>query len=138
MELSHPLNYLAVFVAAIANMVIGAVWFMPAVCGSRWMGYTGITTEDIENAKHMWASYLGAFVGSVVIAYAIARIAAYAAAESFVDAAILMLLIWVGLVLTTQSDEPLWERRPVGLFVLNGARWFVSLAVITLIVVLWV
>ena len=138
MELSHSLNYLAVLVAAIANMVIGAVFFMPAVCGSRWMAYVGKTAADIEKTPHMWASYLGALVGSVVVSYTVARIAAYAGTDSFVDAAVLMLLIWVGLVLVTLSDEALWERRPVGLFVLSGARWFVALAAITLIVVFWV
>ena len=138
MELAHSVNYLAVLVAAIVNMVIGAVWFMPAVFGSRWMRLTGLTAEGIQNTPHMWASYLGSLVGSVLLAYSVARIAAYAAAESVTDAAILMLLIWVGIVLVPLSDEALWERRPVGLFVLVGARWFVALAVITAIVALWV
>ena len=138
MELAHSINYLAVLVAAIANMVIGAVWFMPAVFGSYWMRFTGLTNESIESTPHMWASYLGSLIGSVLVAYAVARIASYAAAESVVDAAILMLLIWTGLVLVPLSDEALWERRPVGLFVLVGARWFVALAVITAIVALWV
>jgi hypothetical protein len=138
MELSHSVNYLAVLVAAIANMVIGAVWFMPAVLGSHWMRFTGLTSEAIENTPHMWVSYLGSLIGSVLVAYAVARIASYAAAESIVDAAILMLLIWAGLVLVPLSDEALWERRPVGLFVLVGARWLVALAVITVIVALWV
>lgn len=138
MELSHSVNYLAVLVAAIANMVIGAVWFMPAVFGRHWMRFTGLTSESIENTPHMWASYLGSFLGSVLVAYAVARIASYAAAESVTDAAILMLLIWAGLVLVPLSDEALWERRPLGLFYLVGARWFVSLAVISAIVALWV
>ncbi len=94
MELSHSINYLAVFVAAIANMVIGAVWFMPAVFGRLWMRFTGLTSESIANTPHMWASYLGSFLGSVLVAYTVARIASYAAAESVTDAAILMLLIW--------------------------------------------
>ena len=138
MELAHSVNYLAVLVAAIANMVIGAVWFMPAVFGRRWMRYTGLTSETIENTPHMWASYLGSFLGSVLLAYAVARIAAYAGAESVTDAAILMLLIWAGLVLVPLSDETLWERRPMGLFYLVGFRWFVALAVIGAIVSLWV
>ena len=137
MELSHSLNYPAVLVAAIANMVIGAVWFMPAVFGNRWMRYTGLTSEGIADTPHMWASYLGSFVGSVLVSYAVARIAAYAAAESVADAAILMLLIWAGLVLVPLSDEALWERRPAGLFALVGARWFVALAVISAILALW-
>lgn len=138
MELSHSINYLAVFVAAIANMVIGAVWFMPAVFGRLWMRFTGLTSESIANTPHMWASYLGSFLGSVLVAYTVARIASYAAAESVTDAAILMLLIWAGLVLVPLSDEALWERRPLGLFYLVGARWFVALAVISAIVALWV
>ena len=138
MELANSINWLAVVAAAVANMVIGALWYMPALFGDRWMRYTGLTREAIESAPNMWVSYLGALVGSLVLATAVALIAGYAAAGSFVDGLVLLLVFWVGLFVTSLSDEALWERRPVGLYILNCGRWLVALTAVTLIVVLWV
>ncbi len=137
MELAHGLNWIAVLVAAVANMLIGATWYMPAVFGRQWMRYTGKTMDDLENTPRPWIGYIGSFAASILIAYTVSRIAAYAAAESLVDAILLMLFIWLGLFVTSLSDEALWERRPFGLYILNCGRWLVALIAVTLIVVLW-
>jgi Mg/Co/Ni transporter MgtE len=49
--LSHisQLNWLAVLLAFISSMVIGFVWYMPAVLGRRWMAAIGKTEEDLKN-----------------------------------------------------------------------------------------
>ncbi|MEJ1178088.1 DUF1761 domain-containing protein [Pseudarthrobacter sp. NPDC055928] len=43
------INWLAVLVAFIASMVIGFVWYLPAVLGNRWMAAIGKTEEDLKN-----------------------------------------------------------------------------------------
>ena len=43
------INWLAVLVAFIASMVIGFVWYLPAVLGNRWMTAIGKTEEDLKN-----------------------------------------------------------------------------------------
>jgi hypothetical protein len=49
--LSHisQLNWFAVLLAFISSMVIGFVWYMPAVLGRRWMAAIGKTEEDLKN-----------------------------------------------------------------------------------------
>ena len=49
--LSHisQINWLAVLLAFVASMVIGFVWYMPAVLGNRWMAAIGKTEEDLKN-----------------------------------------------------------------------------------------
>lgn len=42
-------NWLAVLLAFIASMVIGFVWYMPAVLGNRWMAAIGKTEDDLKN-----------------------------------------------------------------------------------------
>ncbi len=37
----HGLNLVAVLVAAIVSMVIGAAWYSPALFANQWMGYIG-------------------------------------------------------------------------------------------------
>ena len=43
------LNWPAVLLAFIASMVIGFVWYMPAVLGNRSMAAIGKTEDDLKN-----------------------------------------------------------------------------------------
>lgn len=43
------INWLAVLLAFIASMIIGFVWYLPAVLGNRWMAAIGKTEEDLKN-----------------------------------------------------------------------------------------
>ncbi|WOH17500.1 DUF1761 domain-containing protein [Paenarthrobacter sp. GOM3] len=49
--LSHisQINWLAVLLAFVSSMVIGFVWYMPAVMGGRWMQAIGKTEDDLKN-----------------------------------------------------------------------------------------
>ncbi len=51
--LSHisQINWLAVLLAFVSSMVIGFVWYMPAVLGRRWMQAIGKTEEDLKNIE---------------------------------------------------------------------------------------
>jgi ABC-type spermidine/putrescine transport system permease subunit II len=42
------INWLAVLLAFVASMVIGFVWYLPAVLGNRWMAAIGKTEEDLK------------------------------------------------------------------------------------------
>jgi len=45
------LNYLAIAVAAIIPLFIGAIWYNPKVFGTAWMNASGMTEEKIKNAN---------------------------------------------------------------------------------------
>ncbi|OIQ21348.1 MAG: hypothetical protein BM557_03595 [Flavobacterium sp. MedPE-SWcel] len=47
------LNFLAILVAALSTMVIGAVWYNPKVFGTMWMNETGMTQEKAKNSNMM-------------------------------------------------------------------------------------
>lgn len=51
--LSHisQINWLAVLLAFVSTMLIGFVWYMPAVLGNRWMAAIGKTEEDLKNIE---------------------------------------------------------------------------------------
>lgn len=51
--LSHisQINWLAVLLAFVSSMVIGFVWYMPAVLGKRWMAAIGKTEDDLKNIE---------------------------------------------------------------------------------------
>ena len=45
-----PINYVAVLVAAVANMILGSLWFGP-IFGKMWVKASGMTREKMEEAK---------------------------------------------------------------------------------------
>jgi hypothetical protein len=51
--LSHisQINWLAVLLAFVSTMLIGFVWYMPAVLGKGWMAAIGKTQEDLKNIE---------------------------------------------------------------------------------------
>lgn len=65
--------YLAILVSGVAYMVLGALWYSPALFGKTWMKGIG-KTEEQAKADFKPINYLWAFVGSLVAAYGIGRI----------------------------------------------------------------
>lgn len=45
------INHLAVFVCALLSLVIGALWYSPLLFFKAWQRQTGLTDEQIANAK---------------------------------------------------------------------------------------
>jgi hypothetical protein len=67
-------NYVAVLVATIAAMVIGFLWYMPAVAGKAWMAAIGKTEAEIRAAGKpsiYIAAVVVAFVQMTVLAAAL-------------------------------------------------------------------
>lgn len=45
------LNFLAIAVAAIVPLLVGAIWYNPKVLGTAWMKASGMTEEKIKGAN---------------------------------------------------------------------------------------
>ncbi len=131
-------NYLAVLVAAIANMVIGALWYSTSLFGKRWMELVGIRPEDAEKrAAGARRAYSWMFVASLLMAYALARILWYAKIQSLCGGAAIGLLAWLGFVATTMGANYLFEGRPCRLYTINAGYPLVSLIVMGAILAAW-
>jgi Protein of unknown function (DUF1761) len=63
------LNWLAVFVAALAYFAIGALWYAPPVFGKVWMAAGGMAMPE-AGTRPSPAIYLTPLVGSVLSAIA--------------------------------------------------------------------
>lgn len=70
-HISH-VNWIAVLLAFVSSMVIGFIWYMPAVLGRRWMQAIGKTEEDLKNidgGAGIWAPMMvSAAVTSILLA----------------------------------------------------------------------
>lgn len=132
-------NFLAVVVAAAASMVLGMVWYSPSVFGKKWMHLSGLSMEKMTEMKKkgMPGAYTMAFVGSFVIAWAIAYLVGRMGIGDATGAVKLGLFLGVGFSATLRLGSMLWEGKPKGLWALNTAYDIVNFIVIALITALW-
>ena len=119
-------NLLAVVVAAIANFIIGAVWYAPPVFGNRWMNLLGKKRDELGSPAK---GFIGAIVGALILSYVLAVLIGYAGAKTAVDGAIIGLWALVGFVLTVGSTEVLFGAKPIKLYLLNNGYQLVAFIV---------
>lgn len=65
--------YLAILVSSVVYMILGALWYSPALFGKTWMKGIGKTDSQVK-ADFKPINYLWAFLGSLLAAYGISRI----------------------------------------------------------------
>lgn len=129
------INLWAVLAAALANFVIGGMWYSPALFGKVWMRANGFTESDLEGGSA--ARIFGlAFVFCLLMA---ANLAGFLSGPETtlgfaVAAAIAAGLGWAALGLAVVA---LFERRPWSYILVNGGYLTVSFAVMGLILGAW-
>ena len=133
------INALAVLVAAIAGMVIGALWYSPALFGRRWMQLMKMDKAAVAKAKRqgMTANYVAAFIGQLVTAAVLAMFVGYAGALGAGDGMIVGFLAWLGFLAPVILGSVLWEGKSMQLFVLNSGHHLVVLLVMGIILGAW-
>jgi hypothetical protein len=113
-------NWLAVVIAAVANLVIGFVWYMPGVFGRRWQEASGATMAQL--AGPMWGVVV---VTSLIAGYVIALIAGGAGVT---EGAAWGVVLWL-LVAASMAGSVLFEGRSWTYWSINAGYWLLSLLV---------
>lgn len=133
-------NLLAVVVAGVLGMAIGAAWYSPMLFGKRWMKESGMTDEDMARAKAkgMGKSYALGLVSALVMAYILAMFVHMDGARDVAGGAALAFWLWLGFVATVMLSSVLWENKSWTLYAINAGYYLVSLLVMATVLVLWV
>ena len=129
------INLLAVLVAGIASMVVGALWYSQLLFGKIWMQLMGFNEKKLAEAKKkgMAKSYIITFISSLLTAYILAHFVKYVQAATIADSLVLAFWIWLGFFATTMLGSILWEGKPLKLYVINILHYLVSLSVMSII-----
>lgn len=135
-----PINYVAVAVAAVASIVIGALWYSPFLFGKLWMKLSGLSAKQLaqQKKKGMTQSYVLQFVASAVMAFVLAHFIVYGGVKTLMNAAQAAFWVWLGFIATTSLAAVLWCGKPWKLYLLDNAEMLISLIVMAGIIALWV
>ncbi|MDA1024771.1 MAG: DUF1761 domain-containing protein, partial [bacterium] len=97
-------NYLAIVLAAIAQIVIGMPWYGEMLFGKIWMAETGMTKEKANSnmKKNGALIMMGAFIGSFVMAFVLTQVMREFGSDSWTGAVSAAFWIWLGFYATMQ------------------------------------
>lgn len=137
--ISTDVNYLAVLVAAIINMAIGAFWYSPAGFGKQWAALMGWTDPAKVAAMKKGATkgYVVSSIGSLIMAFVLANLVSLAGASTLTSGAAVGFWTWLGFVATVQVGVILWDNKPPKLFAINTLYSLVALVVMGAILAMW-
>jgi len=129
-------NIAAVIIAAVANMVIGMVWYSQSVFGKTWMKLVKLTEADIKKANMKQSFALG-MLGNLLGCFILAVLLSIVGPASVEKAMNLGFLLWLGLIIPSEISGLAWEQRPMKLMLINAGWSFVSLLVTMFILFTW-
>ncbi len=110
-------NYAAVFVAALAYWILGAVWYA-VLFNKPWMALEQMTAEKAAGMNPV-LPYIITFVLNLLIAFVLAQICIWRNASTAARGAALGILLWIGFVGPVTFTTDMYEMRPLQLFAIN-------------------
>ncbi|GAB4321776.1 MAG: hypothetical protein Kow0074_12820 [Candidatus Zixiibacteriota bacterium] len=133
---SSSLNYWAVLVAGLVYFVLGAIWYAAPVFGNAWMKAIGKTKEQVD-ADFSAMKLVWAFVGSLVIAYGIARVLDWSNGATYADGIVTGALAAVCFVGSSSFINDRMEGRSSMLFWINFLYSLIGFMIMGAIIGAW-
>lgn len=129
------INIWAVLVSALSAFIVGWLWYGP-LFGKQWMKLNNFTEEELrEGGISMPLIMIVNYVATALAACAIAMFIGIEATPGFgIFAGIMIAVFWIG---TSRLNDVLYERKPMGLFLINVGYNIVIYAVMGAILGAW-
>lgn len=134
---SFSVNPLGVILAAIAMMVIGAIWYSPMLFAKTWMQFSGMTMDDMPKDRMSKARTYG---GPVIIAFVSAYVLAVFQKNLFVptpkEALLVGFMAWLGFTAPIYFNDSAFnpKRKPWKFFAVTAGFYLVAFLVQCLII----
>lgn len=129
-------NYWAALVSVVAAMVIGAIYYSPAVAGKAWMNAIGKTPEEIK-ASAKPSMYVVTAVLAFLQAIVLSAVISWAGDVSPWGGVLIGLLLWVGMAVPVISNTFLFEGRKRINHVISTGYYLITLVVMGGIIGAW-
>ena len=128
-------NYAAVFVAAVAYWLLGALWY-GVLFGARWMVLENVSMEQAKSMNPV-LPYVISFVLNLLIAYSLAQICIWRNADTIGRGASVGVLLWIGFIGPITYTTYMYEMRPKELFAINQFYPLAGLVLMGAIIGAW-
>jgi hypothetical protein len=130
------INYWAVLVAALINMVIGMLWYSKLLFGSTWLQAINKSEAEIK-ASSTSLLYLTSTVSALIMAFVLAHILSLIGANDLVAGIEGAFWLWLGFVFTTNLVSSLFEGKSKQVYWIYVSYQLVSLLIMSVVLTLW-
>jgi hypothetical protein len=128
------LNLWAVLAAAVSSMLLGALWYSPALFAQTWMRESNMTEAKAQSANVMKVM-VGAFLLALIGAFVFAMFLGPKPAIGFaIGAGFSAGLCWVA---ASFGINYLFEQRSIKLFLINGGYHTLQYTLFGVVLGLW-
>jgi len=116
-------NLIAIILATIVNMVLGALWYSQVLFAKPWMKLSGVSMDKInKNSANM--GYFVSFLGSLVTAIILDYLITLTGLTTLSQGIRIGFIAGLGFLAATMISDYMFAGRPMKLFYINlGYRW---------------
>ena len=129
------INFLAVFVAALASYIIATLWYA-VIFSKLWKKLTGIS-EMKPNPAKMVTVFIGSIVMSFVLSHNIVFGNAFFDMSGITGGLMGGFFGWLGFIAPVTLTNVIYEKRSWKLWILDNSFWLVSLLAMGIILSIW-
>ena len=133
--LNFQINYLAVGVAALATIFIGALWYSPLLFGKLWLKAHGYSQEQMRDTAGR--NLMVSLFCYVVMAFVLAVLASYAGVATVLQGAFLGFLVWIGFLATLGLTANMYSEKPFSIYLIDAGYQLVYAVVMGVILAAW-
>lgn len=137
-SLFSNIQWLALFVAALAYFVLGALWYSKVLFGHKWATLVKLDINDPNLRKGMVERMIGSFVLMFIACLGLAiLVARINPPVEFLSGVRIGLLAGICFAATTLSISFIYENKPKGLYFIDGGYHILGLLIASIIIVTW-
>jgi hypothetical protein len=130
------INWLAVLVGGLAYFMLGAVWYS-GLFGKAWVRLAGINMNDPNAKKGVAQIMMSSFVLMVVVSVGLGILIARIGSSGWMTGLKVGLIAGICFSATAISISYLYEKRPLGLHLINGVYNILGCVLAGIIIAVW-
>ncbi len=128
-------NPWALLVAAVAQWLLGAIWYSPVLFAKPWKAMVYAHSEPQKGS--MMAGMIVSFMGSLILCFVLAHVIYWSGATTVQWGAMIGFIAWVGFIVAPLASAHVYEGRPFNLFAINVGYWLLALIAAGIILAIW-
>jgi len=130
-------NWWAVIIGSVIQMVTGMIWYNPKTpTGKMWMEANAMTADSGDRDK-MGLLYFTQFVASLVIAYVTALFVAYVDPAMLKDGFVLVIWLWLGFLVAGSAGVYTFPPKPFKLFAMDSIYKLINMLLLVWLFMSW-
>ncbi len=137
--LNFSLSFIPFIVLTAVNFVVSWLWYSPLLFAKPWMKALGTeskhTMSETEK-KQMPFLFASGLLSSALMVYVMMVLVQSLNASSFLQGAVIGLVVWAGYALT-HSLNTLWEGRKAVVLVINNGLFLLTYMVFGGVLAIW-